>query len=220
MRKLAFAVVGVVQEEARAGGGGHGAGARPLPRGCFRQLRREWRRRRPPSPAVRDDLSGWGVHHDRTPPAPPSCTIGSSTAAVPMMILNSTAAAIACAVHRVARTACSKERGACGRAPRTNERPVQASTKNCVPKCRPDINGDELLLNIDGDDTRMTCELHRTLYSAPAPPRPAACPLAWQDRFRHGRSHRGLSGRFAQAGSALRATVALSGRTSRRSSRR
>ena len=51
---------------------------------------------------------------------------------------------------------------------------MQASTKNCVPKCRPDINGDELLLNIDGDDTRMTCELHRTLYSAPAPPCAAA----------------------------------------------
>ena len=36
-----------------------------------------------------------------------------------------------------------------------------------MPKCRQGINGDELLLNIYGDDTRMTCELHRTLYSAP-----------------------------------------------------
>jgi hypothetical protein len=53
---------------------------------------------------------------------------------------------------------------------------MQASTENCVPKCRPEINGDELLLNIYGDDTRMTCELHRTLYSAPAPPHACRVP--------------------------------------------
>jgi len=95
---------------------------------------------------------------------------------------------------------------------------MQASTKNCVPKCRPDINGDELLLNIYGDDTRMTCELHRMLYSAPpALPCRVSSRLArtFSSPFPQ-RAHRSL----AQAGSALRATVVLSGRTSRRSSRR
>jgi hypothetical protein len=44
--------------------------------------------------------------------------------------------------------------------------PDMVSTHNCVPKCRESINGDMLLLNIDGDDTKMTCELHQhTLYS-------------------------------------------------------
>ena len=42
-----------------------------------------------------------------------------------------------------------------------------------MPKCWQGLNGDELLLNIYGDDTRMTCELHRTLYSAPARARSA-----------------------------------------------
>jgi hypothetical protein len=41
-----------------------------------------------------------------------------------------------------------------------------------VPPCTQELNGDELLLNIFGEDTRMTCELHLTLYSA----RPAASP--------------------------------------------
>jgi hypothetical protein len=47
-----------------------------------------------------------------------------------------------------------------------------AKIKNCVPPCTAALNGDELLLNIFGEDTRMTCELHLTLYSA----QPAALP--------------------------------------------
>jgi hypothetical protein len=43
--------------------------------------------------------------------------------------------------------------------------PDGATTENCVPPCTEALNGDELLLNIFGEDTRMTCELHLTLYS-------------------------------------------------------
>jgi hypothetical protein len=36
---------------------------------------------------------------------------------------------------------------------------------DCIPKCSADIQGDLLLLNMEGDDTKMTCELHNLIYS-------------------------------------------------------
>jgi hypothetical protein len=36
---------------------------------------------------------------------------------------------------------------------------------DCVPLCEPETNGDLLLLNMDGDDTKLTCELHRGFFS-------------------------------------------------------
>ena len=43
--------------------------------------------------------------------------------------------------------------------------PEGEDASDCVPRCGPSIYGDLLLLNIGGDDTKMTCELHQTLYS-------------------------------------------------------
>ena len=40
-------------------------------------------------------------------------------------------------------------------------------TENCVPRCRQELNGDELLLNIFGEDSRLTCELHRSCMVQP-----------------------------------------------------
>ena len=36
--------------------------------------------------------------------------------------------------------------------------PVGAVAQNCAPKCNAAINGDLLLLNIDGDDAKLTCK--------------------------------------------------------------
>jgi hypothetical protein len=43
--------------------------------------------------------------------------------------------------------------------------PANAIAANCVPRCEPETNGDLLLLNMDGDDTKLTCELHQDKYS-------------------------------------------------------
>ena len=59
----------------------------------------------------------------------------------------------------------------CGRAGRlTAEKrrfPALGQTENCVPRCRQELNGDELLLNIFGEDSRLTCELHRSCMVQP-----------------------------------------------------
>ena len=35
----------------------------------------------------------------------------------------------------------------------------------CIPWCREKYHGFMLLLNIDGEDSKMSCELHHELYS-------------------------------------------------------
>eukprot|EP01045_Picozoa_sp_COSAG04_P019455 COSAG04_NODE_1890_length_5298_cov_7.441239_3_plen_365_part_00 len=39
------------------------------------------------------------------------------------------------------------------------------ATEDCVPTCIADRHGFLLLLNIDGEDLKLSCELHHTLYS-------------------------------------------------------
>ena len=39
------------------------------------------------------------------------------------------------------------------------------SHDECVPECGRDLHGCLLLLNIDGDDTKLSCELQHGLYS-------------------------------------------------------
>jgi hypothetical protein len=43
--------------------------------------------------------------------------------------------------------------------------PSHVVAADCVPRCEPETNGDLLLLNMDGDDTKLTCELHQTFFS-------------------------------------------------------
>ena len=35
----------------------------------------------------------------------------------------------------------------------------------CVPRCAEEYHGYQLLLNIGGEDSKMSCELHHSLYS-------------------------------------------------------
>ena len=39
------------------------------------------------------------------------------------------------------------------------------ATEDCVPTCTADLHGYQLLLNIDGEDSKLSCELHHALYS-------------------------------------------------------
>ena len=39
------------------------------------------------------------------------------------------------------------------------------ATEDCVPTCTADRHGVLLLLNIDGEDSKLSCELHHALYS-------------------------------------------------------
>ena len=39
------------------------------------------------------------------------------------------------------------------------------ATEDCVPTCTADLHGFQLLLNIDGEDSKLSCELHHALYS-------------------------------------------------------
>ena len=39
------------------------------------------------------------------------------------------------------------------------------SSEECVPLCASDYHGFLMLLSIDGDDTKLSCELNRGLYS-------------------------------------------------------
>ena len=39
------------------------------------------------------------------------------------------------------------------------------ATEDCVPTCTADLHGFLLLLNIDGEDSKLSCELHHALYS-------------------------------------------------------
>ena len=39
------------------------------------------------------------------------------------------------------------------------------ATDDCVPTCTADLHGVLLLLNIDGEDSKLSCELHHALYS-------------------------------------------------------
>jgi len=39
------------------------------------------------------------------------------------------------------------------------------ATEDCVPTCTADLHGFLLLLNIDGEDSKLSCELHHRLYS-------------------------------------------------------
>lgn len=39
------------------------------------------------------------------------------------------------------------------------------STKDCIPECGASVHGFLLLLNIEGNDSKLSCELHRGLYS-------------------------------------------------------
>jgi hypothetical protein len=43
--------------------------------------------------------------------------------------------------------------------------PAGTVAANCVPRCERATNGDLLLLNLNGDDSKLTCELHQSLYS-------------------------------------------------------
>ena len=43
--------------------------------------------------------------------------------------------------------------------------PAGVVAEDCIPACTAELNGDVLLLNIYGSDSRLTCELHRGLYS-------------------------------------------------------
>ena len=36
---------------------------------------------------------------------------------------------------------------------------------DCVPRCAEEYHGYQLLLNIGGEDSKMSCELHHSLYS-------------------------------------------------------
>ena len=38
-------------------------------------------------------------------------------------------------------------------------------TVDCVPECSPELHGYMLLLNIEGEDSKLSCELHHELYS-------------------------------------------------------
>ena len=38
-------------------------------------------------------------------------------------------------------------------------------TTECVPACSPELHGDLLLANIDGEDSKYSCELHHSRYS-------------------------------------------------------
>eukprot|EP01043_Picozoa_sp_COSAG02_P018612 COSAG02_NODE_873_length_16302_cov_113.473616_15_plen_884_part_00 len=40
-----------------------------------------------------------------------------------------------------------------------------SATTTCIPTCNADLHGDLLLANIDGEDSKYSCELHHTLYS-------------------------------------------------------
>eukprot|EP01043_Picozoa_sp_COSAG02_P032372 COSAG02_NODE_2159_length_9628_cov_7.080596_9_plen_616_part_00 len=40
-----------------------------------------------------------------------------------------------------------------------------SATATCIPTCDPNLHGDLLLANIDGEDSKYSCELHHTLYS-------------------------------------------------------
>eukprot|EP01046_Picozoa_sp_COSAG06_P045722 COSAG06_NODE_6363_length_2965_cov_4.461968_5_plen_99_part_00 len=39
------------------------------------------------------------------------------------------------------------------------------STADCVPECSEELHGFLLLLNIAGDDSKLSCELHHGFYS-------------------------------------------------------
>eukprot|EP01045_Picozoa_sp_COSAG04_P007565 COSAG04_NODE_398_length_14962_cov_39.977461_8_plen_444_part_00 len=39
------------------------------------------------------------------------------------------------------------------------------ATEDCVPTCTADLHGFLMLLNIDGEDSKLSCELHHALYS-------------------------------------------------------
>ena len=36
---------------------------------------------------------------------------------------------------------------------------------DCVPECTEQLHGFLMLLNIEGDDSKLSCELHNSLYS-------------------------------------------------------
>jgi hypothetical protein len=40
-----------------------------------------------------------------------------------------------------------------------------AAAGNCVPACTAELHGDLLLANIDGEDSKYSCELHHSIYS-------------------------------------------------------
>ena len=40
-----------------------------------------------------------------------------------------------------------------------------SASAQCIPECVPELHGDLLLANIDGEDSRYSCELHHSLYS-------------------------------------------------------
>ena len=43
--------------------------------------------------------------------------------------------------------------------------PTGVPADHCIPMCEAKTNGYLLLLNLDGEDTKLTCELHHGLYS-------------------------------------------------------
>ena len=43
--------------------------------------------------------------------------------------------------------------------------PTGVPADHCIPMCEAKTNGYLLLLNLDGEDTKLTCELHHLLYS-------------------------------------------------------
>ena len=47
----------------------------------------------------------------------------------------------------------------------------------CVPRCAEEFHGYQLLLNIGGEDSKMSCELHHSLYSWVGGAVRVVCPL-------------------------------------------
>jgi hypothetical protein len=42
---------------------------------------------------------------------------------------------------------------------------AEVSDRNCIPECTEELHGYVMLLNIDGDDMKLSCQLHHDVYS-------------------------------------------------------